>query len=108
MSKRKKPITVFDLDPRRPVSLTARQRAELEELAEMRDDQIDYGDVPPLDARMLQRAVRAGMYRPRKQQLTLRVDRDVIAWQRSKGNGYQSRINSILRQAMVKEIRSRG
>jgi uncharacterized protein (DUF4415 family) len=46
------------------------------------------------------------MYRPRKQQLTLRIDMDILAWQKSKGKGYQGRINKILRQAMGKDLES--
>ena len=38
--------------------------------------------------------------RPRKQRITLRVDREVVDWFRSKGPGYQTRINRILRRVM--------
>ena len=34
---------------------------------------------------------------PRKQQLTIRLDADVLAWLKSHGRGYQSRINAVLR-----------
>jgi len=39
--------------------------------------------------------------RPRKQRLSLRVDREVVDWFKSKGPGYQTRINRILRRVMV-------
>ncbi|MDL2216993.1 BrnA antitoxin family protein [Desulfovibrio sp. OttesenSCG-928-M14] len=32
-----------------------------------------------------------------KQQITLRVDADVLAWFRSTGSGYQSRMNAVLK-----------
>ncbi len=32
-----------------------------------------------------------------KEPITLRVDKDVLAWFRSHGRGYQTRINSVLR-----------
>jgi len=39
--------------------------------------------------------------RPRKQRISLRVDREVLDWFRSKGPGYQTRINRILRRVMT-------
>jgi uncharacterized protein (DUF4415 family) len=45
-----------------------------------------------------------GRGRPPKEQpkhrLTLRLDADIVAWLKQQGNGYQTRINSILRDAM--------
>jgi len=38
--------------------------------------------------------------RPRKQRISLRVDREVVDWFKSKGPGYQTRINHILRRVM--------
>ncbi len=46
-------------------------------------------------------AVRGGLYRARKQAITIRVDADVLAWFRGQadgGRGYQSEINRVLRQ----------
>jgi uncharacterized protein (DUF4415 family) len=40
-------------------------------------------------------------YRPIKQQLTVRVDADVLEGFKSQGSGYQSRLNDILRSAML-------
>ena len=39
--------------------------------------------------------------RPRKQRISLRVDCEVVDWLKSKGPGYQTRINRILRRVMV-------
>jgi len=39
--------------------------------------------------------------RPRKQRISLRVDVEVVDWFKSKGPGYQTRINRILRRAMT-------
>lgn len=103
MSKSKKSTVNFVLDLERPTPLTDEQREELRALATMTEEQIDYGDISRLDDPILGK-----MYRPRKRQLTLRIDMDVIAWQKSKGKGYQGRINKILRQAMVKELKSRS
>ena len=45
--------------------------------------------------------------RPRKQRISLRVDREVVDWFKSKGPGYQTRINRILRRVM-QEGKKRG
>jgi uncharacterized protein (DUF4415 family) len=37
---------------------------------------------------------------PKKALLSLRIDSDVIAWFRSQGAGYQSRMNALLRAYM--------
>lgn len=39
------------------------------------------------------------LYRPRKKQITLKVDADVLAAWRSTGKGYQTRMNAALREA---------
>jgi uncharacterized protein (DUF4415 family) len=46
-------------------------------------------------------AERGKFYRPIKQQLTVRVDADVLEWLKSQGSGDQSRLNDILRSAML-------
>lgn len=46
-------------------------------------------------------------YRPIKRQTTIRVDADVLDWLKSKGEGHLSRINSILRAAMIDEMHRR-
>ena len=45
--------------------------------------------------------------RPRKRSISLRVDVEVIDWFKSKGPGYQTKINRILRKVMV-EGKKRG
>ena len=39
--------------------------------------------------------------RPRKERICLRVDAEVVDWFKSKGPGYQTRINRLLRRAMT-------
>jgi uncharacterized protein (DUF4415 family) len=99
--KRKNAVT-YELDPQRPAPLTAAQKAELAALAAVPDGQIDTSDVPPLSETFWKNAVRNPFYRPVKQQVTVRVDADVLAWLRSTGRGYQSKLNDILRQAMLR------
>ncbi len=64
----------------------------------MKDAEIDYSDIPPLDKSFFTRAKEA--WPPAKQQLTIRLDVDVLAWLKANGRGYQTRINHILRAAM--------
>jgi len=64
----------------------------------MTDSDIDYSDIPPLGNEFFKRATVA--WPPPKQQLTIRLDADVLAWLKSHGRGYQTRINRILRVVM--------
>jgi uncharacterized protein (DUF4415 family) len=38
---------------------------------------------------------------PVKVPLSIKIDADVLAWFKTKGKGYQTRINKVLREAMV-------
>jgi uncharacterized protein (DUF4415 family) len=84
--------------------LTAHQRRRLKKLAKRPDHKIDTSDIPELTEKFWQNAVRNPFYRPLKQQLTLRLDADVIAWLRLQGRGYQTRANALLRNAMIKNL----
>ena len=46
--------------------------------------------------------------RPRKRRISLRVDTEVVDWFQSKGPGYQTRINRILRRVMIEGKRRAG
>jgi len=92
----------YDADKVPPI--TQERRKELEELAKMPDSEIDYSDIPPLDEDFFRRARVGVFYRPIKTSVTMRMDRDVLDWLKSKGAGYQTRANQILRAAMLEEI----
>ncbi|MDL2207895.1 BrnA antitoxin family protein [Desulfovibrio sp. OttesenSCG-928-M14] len=94
MSRNKKHITTFELDVSNLPPLTEEQRAELDGLAGRPDSAIDYSDIPPLEDT-------SRFYRPVKEMTTIRLDADVMAWLRSQGKGYQTRINTILRREML-------
>jgi uncharacterized protein (DUF4415 family) len=70
----------------------------LERIDRTKDSDIDYSDIPPLDNTFFKRATEA--WPPAKQQLTIRLDKDVLKWLKGQGRGYQTRINRILRAAM--------
>ncbi|MBD9360564.1 BrnA antitoxin family protein [Methylomonas fluvii] len=84
--------------------LTEERKAELKALADRPDSEIDYSDIPPLDDSFWKNAVRNPFYRPTKTSTTVRVDADVLAWLKSQGKGYQTRINAILREAMLRSL----
>ena len=62
--------------------LTRKQKAELEALAALPDERIDTGDIP--EVRDWSGAGRGLFYRPVKQQLTMRLDADIVAWFKSR------------------------
>ncbi|MFZ1916482.1 MAG: BrnA antitoxin family protein [Terriglobales bacterium] len=45
----------------------------------------------------------AGMYKPLKKPVTLRLDADILAYFQRGGRGYQTRINRALRKVMMEE-----
>ena len=47
-------------------------------------------------------------HRPRKRRVGLRIDTEVVDWLQSKGPGYQTRINRILRQVMMEDKKRAG
>jgi uncharacterized protein (DUF4415 family) len=73
-------------------------KSDLAKLDRMKDAGIDYSDIPPLDKSFFTKATET--WPPAKQQLTIRLDADVLNWLRTNGRGYQTRINRILRAAM--------
>ncbi len=76
--------------------MTDRQRQELQRLDELSDDQIDTSDIPEITD--FSGAVRGRFYRPIKQQVTLRIDADLLAWFKAQGGKYQTQINAALRE----------
>ena len=102
MSKKlvKHDIDLADLPP-----LTEAQKAELAALAAKPDGEIDFGDSSALPEAFFKNAVQGRFYKPTKTSTTVRIDSDVLAWLRSEGKGYQSRINAILRREMLASLK---
>jgi uncharacterized protein (DUF4415 family) len=87
--------------------LTAKQKKELAALARLPDNKIDTRGVPEI--KDWSGARRGVFYRPVKQQLTLRLDADVIAWFKDQApKGYQTDINRALRQHVQRRARKAG
>jgi uncharacterized protein (DUF4415 family) len=80
------------------MKLTKNQAKQIRVLKRMKDEDIDFTDIP--EKTDWSKAVVGKFYRPIKKSLTIRIDADVLAWVKKQGKGYQTRINSYLRQAM--------
>jgi len=81
--------------------LTPKLRAELDALAAMPEREIDTTEMPPITD--WSRAVRGAFYRPMKRPISLRIDADVIDWFQRQGQGYQTRMNTVLRQYVERQ-----
>ena len=80
-------------------------KSDLARIDRMRDADIDYSDIPPLDKTFLKKATAA--WPPVKRQVTIRLDADVLDWLKSHGRGSQTRINRILRVVMESQTPAR-
>jgi len=67
----------------------------LARLDALREEDIDYSDIPALDESFFEKAT--VQWPAHKKQLTIRLDEDVLDWLKQQGRGYQTRINAILR-----------
>jgi uncharacterized protein (DUF4415 family) len=101
----KKKLVKYAVDLASPPPLTKKQKAQLAALRARSDNKIDYSDIPRLSEGFFKNAVRGRFYKPTKTSTTLRIDADVLAWLRTQGKGYQSRINAILRREMLDSIK---
>jgi len=80
-------------------------KKRLEELEAIKDEDIDYSEIPEADDRFWQRA-ELHMPQPKKG-VYIRLDADVLQWLKSKGKGYQTRMNAMLRALMESDQRVR-
>jgi uncharacterized protein (DUF4415 family) len=86
--------------------ITPEIAANLREIEAMGDEDIDFSDIPEVTD--FTGWVRGKFYRPVKQQLTLRLDADVVHWFKThagEGRGYQTKINAALRQFVEAELK---
>jgi uncharacterized protein (DUF4415 family) len=92
-------IVRHKLDSKNPPALTVVQREQLKRLREMKDEDIDYSDIPSQRGAVW---TRPGALIPagNKKQITVRLDADVLEFFRKTGTRYQSRINAALREYM--------
>ena len=91
----------------RKSSSSKKSETDLKRLDAMKDEDIDFSDNPEVPPEMFARGIVRRGLKPvrRKDQLTLRVDSDVVAWYKKQGVGYQTRINALLRAYMEEHLR---
>lgn len=66
----------------------------------MKDEDIDYSDIPELDDAFFREAVAWPVH---KKQITLRLDPEVLDFFKAQGRGYQTAINKVLRRYVEKQ-----
>ena len=94
---------VMTAKPKKAKRVKARQQRRgkvLELRASVEDDLLSLAEE--------ERGAEAHWNRPRKRRISLRVDIEVIDWFKSKGPGYQTRINRILRRVMMEGKKRAG
>ena len=80
-------------------------KRRLRELKAIKDEDIDYSDIPELDEDFWKRAE---LHMPQsKKGVYVRLDTDILDWLKSKGKGYQTRMNAMLRALMESDRHSR-
>jgi uncharacterized protein (DUF4415 family) len=75
-----------------------KRNKEIVALKQIKDVEIDTSDIPEITD--WSGATVGRFFRPIKEPVTIRIDADVLSWLKSKGKGYQTRINRLLRTAM--------
>jgi len=84
-------------------------KARLAALAALPDSKIDTSDIKEwLDEDFRNAVPFHEVFKPRKEQITTRIDADILIWLKSHGKGYQTLLNDLLRKEMVKESRNKG
>jgi uncharacterized protein (DUF4415 family) len=79
-----------------------KSQTDWQRLDAMNDEDIDLSDCPEVTPEQFAKAVvRRGLVATKnKEQVTLRIDHDVLEWFKSQGRGYQTQINTLLRAYM--------
>jgi len=85
------------------------EKLSLERIREIKNFPIVYDeDSPKLTADQIARMKPAHpeywKVEPVKVSLSIKIDADVLAWFKSKGKGYQTRINRALRDTMTRSV----
>ena len=78
--------------------MSKKYRSDMKRLKKMKDKDIDFSDSPETDEAFW---ADAELVMPaKKKPVYIRLDPDVLEWFRSLGKGYQTKINSVLRNYM--------
>jgi uncharacterized protein (DUF4415 family) len=84
-----------------------KREAELTSIVDKSDTKIDCSDIPPPGDEFWNKSTKGQFYRPVKILVTVRIDTDVMVWLKEPGKGYQTRINSFLREAMMRALHNK-
>jgi len=83
-------------------SLPPVSKEDLERVDAIRDEDIDCSDISEVtDFSKFRPWEQRQMFKPVKVAVTCKLDADIVAWLKQGGKGYQTRLNSILRQVMA-------
>lgn len=80
-----------------------RHKGELARLDAMTDEDIDFTDMPEITNEQWARSRRGRLFRPIKEQVTLRIDADLLAWFKQNEDKYQTAINAALREHVERQ-----
>lgn len=87
---KKKNIIQFSLE-----EIKATKRTNWQKFDSLDDKNIDTSEIPELDQEWFKTA---NIVLPQKKQaISFRVDKDVVQWFKSKGKGYQTLMNAVLK-----------
>jgi uncharacterized protein (DUF4415 family) len=89
------------------IGSVASVRNERAALTAKPESEIDFSDLPATQRKDWQGAERGKFYRTIEQQLTVRVDADVLEWRKSQGSGYPSRLSDSLLKRHAKYVAER-
>jgi uncharacterized protein (DUF4415 family) len=86
-------------------SLPKVSEREWKQVDAIKDEEIDCSEIPEVtDFSEFRPWEERRMYKPVKVTVTCKLDADIVAWLKRDGKGYQTRMNSILRNAMGKPV----
>lgn len=87
-------------------NLTKSSRTDWARVDAIKDEDIDFSDIPELGEAFFQNAT---IRLPeRKVPVCIRLDREVVDWFKARGKRYQSRINAVLKAFIEKHKQETG
>ena len=87
-----------------PLSADELER-QIAAISNIKDEEINTSDIPLLTNDFFKNAIVNPYYKPVKKQLTVRLDAVLIEWLKGQGKGYQTRLNDILKKAMIDDLK---
>jgi uncharacterized protein (DUF4415 family) len=105
-------IVRFKLDPKNPPKMSEEDLARFDAI---RDEDIDYSDIPELGPEFWENATVSFGFLPPKSSVTIRYDADIIEWFKAnaskggkRGKGYQTAMNAVLRSYVDEQKKRQG